>query len=187
MNTGKVGFCTTGPSIHPMLTDARHRALSPMFRLSTELPLPTSAGHASAPHLDEDGRPGVMRVHVSHVGRQPEPDFGRGPKRARHARHARLGRPLCVACTSHLLRSVLACICVSGWVGCQFASGSTGERTANVCVRRYPIARDLGAVFRCFSLVGLAPGVGRDWMSPAPNYSSHSSHPNLVGYLVGLC
>lgn len=142
-----------------------------LLPLATEIPLPTSAGHASAPHLDEDGRCERTfhtwpRAGTRLLGGRPDPGSA----------------GLSCRCTSRSCCYWHAGYsCVSEW-GCHSASGSAGERTANACVGRYPIARDSRAVFRCFSSCWAGSwGRARDWMSPAANYSScRPARPTLV-------
>lgn len=103
-------------------------------------------------------------------GRQPEPDFF-------------LGLGMLSRCTSHCYYwHVVYVLRVSEWVVTLLAAARENGLPTLVSVG----IQSRGTWERCFVVlgpVGLAPGVGRDWMSPAANYSSYqsrSSHPGLA-------
>ena len=110
-------------------------------------------------------------------GRQPEPDFLGGKTRAQ----ARPGS--CVDARHTLLLLARRLLCVWEWrVVTLLAAARVNELSTLVPVG----IQSRGTWERCFDVlvpVGLAPRVGRDWMSPAANYSSiqsRSSHPGLA-------
>lgn len=144
-----------------MHTDDR----SPCFSLSSRDPAcPTSAGHASAPHLDEDDR--YERTFHTWPTAGTRLSWGSGS----------------VSMHVTLLLLARSLLCVSEWVVTLLAAARENELSTLVSVG----IQSRGTCERCFVVlgpVGLAPGVGRDWMSPAANYSSYqsrSSHPGLA-------
>lgn len=133
--------------------------------------LPTSAGHASAPHLMKMCRPERTFHTWPTAGNQTF--WGRpGPGSA--------GLLVSMHVTVLLLARRL--LCVSEWVVTMLAAARENE-PSNACIGRYPIARHLGAVFRCFSsLLGWLPGRARLDIpcSKLLILSSRSSHPGLA-------
>lgn len=88
-------------------------------------------------------------------------------------------------CTSHtvIIIGTQTTLCVGMGVVTLLAAARVNELSTLVLV--FGI-QSRGTWERCFDVlvpVGLAPRVGRDWMSPAANYSSiqsRSSHPGLA-------
>lgn len=97
----------------------------------------------------------------------------------------RLGRALGCRCTSHtvIIIGTQTTLCVGMGVVTLLAAARVNELSTLVLVVGI---QSRGTWERCFDVlvpVGLAPRVGRDWMSPAANYSSiqsRSSHPGLA-------